>query len=262
MQYALSTAADAQWIDGPHPGLRNHDLKLGTASSGQIGARHFAADRAGRAPRWDTDDGIPLAMLYVTAGSITFGTGEDAVELGRDDFAYQDMISGDTPATWSEDFQAFEVTAPARGATVPPFETLQFDPEQLPAGLYRAGPDVFKPDGGPRTFFVYRDLGATEATGGRVHVHVVRAIGAMEGGTGWHVHSMSQMFYVVAGWVDIAVDGEQPVRMRAGDAMCLAQGMRHDVVTFSPDYVVFEVCLPADYSTIPTPAPEMTEAGS
>ncbi|WP_375398722.1 cupin domain-containing protein [uncultured Sphingomonas sp.] len=261
MKYARSVVAEAAWVEGPHPGLRYHDLKLGTASDGQIGARHFAADRADRSARWDTEDEVTFALLYVMAGSIAFGAGKDAIRLERDDCAYQDVFSGDTPAAWSENFQAFEVTVPARGAAVPPFETLRFAPGGLPTGVHPMGPDVFKPDGGPRTFFIYRDLGSAEATGGRVHIHVVRAIGAMDGGTGWHVHSMSQMFYVIAGWVDIAVDGEPPLRMTAGDAMCLAQGMRHDVVTFSPDYVVFEVCLPADYSTVATPAPDLAGAG-
>lgn len=260
MHYALSTSADATWSEGPHRGLRHYDLKLGTASSGQLGARHIAATAAGEAAAWDGGAVPTFGMLYVTAGSITLGEGESAISMKHDDCAYQDIVFGLGPVSWSEDFQGFEIVTPAHGARVAPFETLAFEAGEVPTGLRRMTSDAFQPDGGPRTFFVYRDLGTAQATGGRVHVHVVRAIGVMEGGTGWHVHSMSQMFYVVSGWVLIAVDGEPPVRMAAGDAMCLARGMRHDVADFSPDYVVFEICLPADYSTIPTPAPEASEA--
>ena len=46
------------------------------------------------------------------------------------------------------------------------------------------------------------------------------------GGTGWHVHSMSQLFFVFKGWVDIGVEGQGWTRMVAGDAMCIASDMR------------------------------------
>jgi quercetin dioxygenase-like cupin family protein len=254
MAYALTLSDQARWSGGPHDSLRQRDVGLGQASGGQLGARHFAATAAGHARRWDAEP-PGLGLLYVTAGTLRF-EGADPLELNAGDCAYQDVTGQAAAVSWSADFQAFEVTVPARGATVAPVETLRF-PQGPPRGVLRDSPQAFKADGGPRTFFVYRDLGSSAATEGRVHAHVVRAIGQMEGGTGWHVHSMSQMFYVVTGWVDIAVDGEPPVRMVPGDAMCLANGTRHDVAAFSPDYTVFELCLPGEYSTVATPAPEV-----
>jgi len=253
MTFALARTEGATWSADALTGLKQRDLGIGAASDGQVVGRALKADGAGQATGWSAASEGALGLLYVTSGEIAFtGTDGTTVRLGPDDCAFQGVTSDALAVEWSADFEGFETTTTGR----PPHPTLDFSSVRLPEGVRRYGPEVFKADGGPRTFFVYRDLGTTAATGGRVHIHVVRAIGQMEGGTGWHVHSMSQMFLVVAGWVDIAVDGQPPVRMFPGDAMCLANGMRHDVAGFSPDYVVFELCLPADYSTVPTVAPE------
>jgi hypothetical protein len=257
MKFALARTAGAAWSTDAVTGLKQRDLGIGAASNGQVVGRALKADGAGQASGWSAASEGALGLLYVTSGEIAFmDTDGTTVRLGNDDCAFQDVTSGAAGVEWSADFGGFETTTTGRGAGVAPHPTLDFSMVSLPEGARRYAPDVFKADGGPRPFFVYRDLGTTAATGGRVHIHVVRAIGQMEGGTGWHVHSMSQMFLVVAGWVDIAVDGQAPLRMVPGDAMCLANGMRHDVAGFSPDYVVFELCLPADYSTVPTIAPE------
>ncbi|GEM_PF-185489 len=257
MKFALAQTAGAAWSIDAVTGLKSRDLGIGAASDGQVVGRALKADGAGQAAGWSATPDGALGLLYVTAGEIAFTAADRApTRLGPDDCAFQDVTSGAVAVAWSADFEGFETNTTGRSADVAPHPTLDFSTVRLPEGVRRYAPEVFKADGGPRTFFVYRDLGTTAATGGRVHIHVVRAIGQMEGGTGWHVHSMSQMFLVVAGWVDIAVDGQPPVRMFPGDAMCLANGMRHDVAGFSPDYVVFELCLPADYSTVPTVAPE------
>ncbi len=257
MKFALAQTEDAVWSTDGITGLKSRDLGIGGASAGQVMGRALKAEGSGQSAGWSAASDGALGLLYVTSGEVAF-TGADGsiVRLGPDDCAFQDVTSGAAAVEWSADFEGFETATTGHGAGVAPHPTLDFTTVRLPQGVRRYGPEVFKADGGPRTFFVYRDLGTTAATGGRVHIHVVRAIGQMEGGTGWHVHSMSQMFLVVAGWVDIAVDGQVPVRMVPGDAMCLANGMRHDVAGFSPDYVVFELCLPADYSTVPTVAPE------
>src|SRR5690606_10980794 len=103
---------------------------------------------------------------------------------------------------------------------------------------------------GPRSFFSYRDLGVAAATGRRIHIHIVRASKPIEKGTGWHSHSMGQLFYVLEGWADLEVERLPSVRMSAGDAMCIAPRMKHDVPRFSNDYAVLEMCIPADYDTV------------
>ena len=59
-------------------------------------------------------------------------------------------------------------------------------------------------DGGLRSFFVYRDLGIKEATGGRAMAHVIRAKTAHDGSAGWHKHLLNfQMYYVIKGWIKL-----------------------------------------------------------
>jgi hypothetical protein len=42
---------------------------------------------------------------------------------------------------------------------------------------------------GRRQFFQYRDLGVTEATGGKMRAQVTSAKSAMDRATGWHYHT-------------------------------------------------------------------------
>jgi mannose-6-phosphate isomerase-like protein (cupin superfamily) len=112
------------------------------------------------------------------------------------------------------------------------------------------GEDAYVQGEGPRAYFRYRDLGVAEATGRRIHIHLVRSTKAISGGTGWHSHSMGQLFYVLRGWADLAVERQPWVKMVAGDAMCIAKGMKHNVPGFSEDYLVLEMCIPADYDTV------------
>jgi hypothetical protein len=51
----------------------------------------------------------------------------------------------------------------------------------------KPGDTPWRPDG-LRDFFLYRDLGVAEATGGKVIAHLVKANMAPEKGTGWHRH--------------------------------------------------------------------------
>ena len=103
---------------------------------------------------------------------------------------------------------------------------------------------------GPREYFLYRDLKVAVATGRRIHIHLVRSTRAVQGGTGWHAHSMGQLFYVLRGWAELEVERQPYVRMGIGDAMCIAKGMKHNVPAFSDDYLVLEMCIPADYDTV------------
>jgi uncharacterized cupin superfamily protein len=265
MDYALARLEDARWSPGPHPGLRMRDCLLEQASKGQMASRHFAAERAGSAERWPIGR-RSFDFLFLLAGTLTIATatGEE-ITLGKGDSAIQDVLRQDRPVRWSADFEAVDIVAPAPGASVQPVELLDL-PRKTSADLAslvsRDVPENYAAGKGPRRFMIYRDLHAMAQTDRRLHVHLVRAVEAPEGGTGWHVHSMSQLFYVARGWVDIAVDGVGVVHMVRGDAMCVANGMRHNVFRFSPDYDVLEMCLPGDYSTVPTPAPDGIELGA
>ena len=67
---------------------------------------------------------------------------------------------------------------------------------------------------------------------------------------------MGQIFYILRGWSELVVEDAAAFRMTPGDAMCLAPGMRHNVPGFSSDYLLLEMCVPADYDTIDAPPPE------
>ena len=57
--------------------------------------------------------------------------------------------------------------------------------------------------GGLRDFFLYRDLGIADATGGQVICHLVKANPDMppEDGTGWHKHDCDfQIVIMTKGW--------------------------------------------------------------
>jgi mannose-6-phosphate isomerase-like protein (cupin superfamily) len=119
------------------------------------------------------------------------------------------------------------------------------------------GDDQYRRGDGPRAFFLYRDLATRGSTGDRIHFHIVRATEAGLG-TGWHYHTMSQWFMVIGGHADISVEDHPKQPLGRGDAMCIGSGpqMRHNVTDFSSDYLVLEMCIPADYDTIAVDRPE------
>ena len=60
---------------------------------------------------------------------------------------------------------------------------------ELPTQFSHVRPqDTQYEDQGLRDFFLYRDLGIADATGGRVLAQLVKAHAAPQQGTGWHRH--------------------------------------------------------------------------
>ena len=267
--YALARLSEAVWASGPHPGLQSRDLLLSQASDGQMGALQFQATRAGSVPRWLATSPT-FGFIYVTSGTLMFqAPGGEALTLRAGDAAIQEAVVQDWPVQWSEDLNLVEITAGPRGAerVRSPECLLDFAPPGQVASLAavqhlvnRDIPENFQAGSGLRSFLAYRDFGPMAATERRVHIHQIDAVETPEGGTGWHVHSMSQLFYVTRGWVDIAVEGQGSIHMVAGDAMCIGHDTRHNVHRFSTDYSLIELCLPGDYSTVVRPAPAAAAA--
>jgi uncharacterized RmlC-like cupin family protein len=96
----------------------------------------------------------------------------------------------------------------------------------------------------------YRDLGLAAATGGKLSLKHIRAIGGFET-TGWHWHDMHAHFiYVLKGWITFCFDGvEGEVTLRAGDALSQPAGVPHNVIARSDDFEVLELNVPAQYGT-------------
>src|SRR5579862_8984203 len=108
---------------------------------------------------------------------------------------------------------------------------------------------AFRGDG-LRDFFLYRDLGIAEATGGNVIAH-----NAPEKGTGWHRHEAEfHMVLMLRGWARFMYE-DQVTLVSAGDCVHQRPGIRHFLFDYSPDMEYLEVVGPADFTTIPVEGP-------
>ena len=73
---------------------------------------------------------------------------------------------------------------------------------------------------GLRDYFEYRDLGISDATGGRFGAKVIRARPGTDAAGGAHTHGLEfQMVYVLKGWVEFDYEGEGRVRLGPGDCV-------------------------------------------
>jgi quercetin dioxygenase-like cupin family protein len=101
----------------------------------------------------------------------------------------------------------------------------------------------------------YRDLGLAAATGGKLGVKHIRAIGPFEQPTGWHWHDMHAHFiYVMRGWIKFRFAGvDEEVTLRAGDSLSQPAGVPHNVIARSEDFEVLELNVPAEYGTFDLP---------
>lgn len=109
--------------------------------------------------------------------------------------------------------------------------------------------------GGLRDFFLYRDLGVKDATGGRVIAHLVKAQNPPDGGTGWHYHVAEfQIVIMMKGWARFMYE-DRVTLVSAGDCVHQRPGIVHYLFDYSPDMEYLEVVGPADFGSIPTAAP-------
>ena len=106
--------------------------------------------------------------------------------------------------------------------------------------------------GGLRAYREYRDLGIGEATGGRVHAHVIRTTKPCpEGGSGLHYHDVEfQMVMVLRGTSTVWFEGKGEVTFEAGDCWIQPPPDPAQCSPYSDDYEVLEITLPAEYETV------------
>lgn len=120
---------------------------------------------------------------------------------------------------------------------------------------------------GLRDFFLYKDMGVSAATHGRVICQLVKANMAPEKGTGWHRHEAD--FHIVImtkGWAKFMY-GDKMTLVEAGDVVHQRPGIVHYLFDYSPDMEYLEIVSPADFKSVdvegpcetPTPA-KWTEA--
>ena len=113
----------------------------------------------------------------------------------------------------------------------------------------------FKP--GLRSYARYRDLGFEDASGGVAVAQVVRMLGpCTEAVREWHTHGVQfQMIYVLKGWIEPQMEGNDPIRMVAGSSWMQPPRIRHRVMNYSEDCELLEIVLPANFPTDTCDAP-------
>lgn len=255
--------ASGSWGKGRWVGTEVYDLGLAAASGGKMSASHIRNSRAQPAGStgWEALD-LDFHFLYSLKGSAKIENADgELVTLEPGATTCLPPLFRHRLLDVSPDFELLEILSPGmptvvrgRDAALP--ERARHFAGRRPeysfetAGCYHTG-------AGPRRFFRYRDLNTRGPTEGRIHIHAIQAVEPMQGGTGWHKHTMSQLFWVTRGRAGFNIEGHGEIReVVAGDAVCVAAGMRHNVPTFSLDYELIEMCIPADYDTIDTEPPK------
>jgi len=103
---------------------------------------------------------------------------------------------------------------------------------------------------GLRDFFLYKDLGIAEATGGRVLAQLVCANSAPEHGTGWHQHQADfHIVIMLKGWARFMYEGTEHL-VAAGYCVHQRPGITHYLFDYSPDMEYLEIVSPADFKTV------------
>ncbi len=130
-------------------------------------------------------------------------------------------------------------------------------PEFAPTDFSHVKPaDTEFKAGGLRDFFLYRDLGITEATHGKVIAHLVKAHNAPDKGTGWHIHEADfQIVIMTKGWAKFMYE-DKVTLVEAGDVVHQRPGIRHFLFDYSPDMEYLEIVSPADFKTVRVEGPE------
>jgi quercetin dioxygenase-like cupin family protein len=108
---------------------------------------------------------------------------------------------------------------------------------------------------GLRDFFLYKDLGMADATGGRVLAQLVKANLPPEEGTGWHQHVAAwHMVLMTKGWARFMYEDKEHL-VEAGDCVHQRPGITHYLFDYSPDMEYLEVVSPADFGTVDVDGP-------
>jgi len=109
---------------------------------------------------------------------------------------------------------------------------------------------------GRRSFLQYRELGVTEASGGKIRAQVTTATQGLSEPTGWHIHLCDgQFIYMLDGWVDLEFAGGRVERVSAGDSMYIPGDTPHHEFATSDKFELLEVSIPADMGTEVCDAP-------
>jgi mannose-6-phosphate isomerase-like protein (cupin superfamily) len=109
---------------------------------------------------------------------------------------------------------------------------------------------------GRRDFFKYRELGVTDATGGKMRAQITSASQGLSRPTGWHYHACEAQFvYMLDGWLELEFENGEKCRLEAGDSVMIPGGMKHNETRTSDKMELLEISLPAEMGTVACEAP-------
>ena len=109
---------------------------------------------------------------------------------------------------------------------------------------------------GRRAFFKYREMGVSDASGGKFRVQVMSAEKGLTEPTGWHYHVCEgQFIFMLSGWVDLVFENGDEIRIGEGDSAYIPGGLRHNETATSDTFELIEVSVPADLRTEPCDPP-------
>lgn len=110
---------------------------------------------------------------------------------------------------------------------------------------------------GRRTFLTYSDLGAKKASNGRMRANKMTSVANMVEPTGWHYHVCEMQFvYFIRGETVLEFEDGTVGTFRAGDALSIPGGVRHNEIRLSDDVELIEVVVPGEIGTVACDRPE------
>ncbi len=112
---------------------------------------------------------------------------------------------------------------------------------------------------GRRDFFVYRDLGVTDASLGKLRAQTMTAVRGMTEPTGWHYHECEgQFIYSLKGWVELEFETGETITVKEGESLFIPGGIRHNETRASDDLQILELSVPARMKTVACDPPANT----
>lgn len=234
---------DDRFEPGRVPGLLYRDLGIAEITGDAYCARVIRADGPAQDTDWHRHEDV-FSIAYVLNGWL---------EVEYEGIGVQRLEAGSVTRSWhgprhrelgcGDGFEALILTTPGIPDDGPPRVAVQ-----------HARDAAF--EAGLRDYFVYRDFGVKDETGGATAAHMVKVIPGQHPHGQWHTHDLGfQFVYVADGWVEFVYEDIGRVRLEQGSMVYQPPMIRHAEVAHSDDVQIIEVVAPGDFETRKVEAP-------